>query len=94
MVVELYENPLNITWNITETQVNNHRNLSEIWRRIKWTFTLCSEKYHRKQTNNATVDKRHYQRTSEIKREITIMEMVIKSCAKDTLRLDTKDHVN
>ena len=35
----------------------------------------------KKQANNATVDKRHYQRTSEIKRETTIIEMVIKSCA-------------
>ena len=43
-----------------------------------------------RQTNNATVEKRHYQRMSEIKRETTIIEMVIKSCAKDTLGLDTK----
>ena len=48
----------------------------------------------KKQANNATVDKRHYQRTSEIKRETTMIEMVIKSCAKDTLGLDTKDHVD
>ena len=44
----------------------------------------------KKTTNNATVDKRHYQRTSEIKRETTAIEMVIKSCAKDILGLDTK----
>ena len=50
---------MNIKWNVTETQVNNHWNLSEIWRRIKWTFTECSEKYHGKgKQNNATVDKK------------------------------------
>ena len=30
MIKELNENPLNIKWNITETQVNNHWNLNEI----------------------------------------------------------------
>ena len=40
----------------------------------------------KRQANNATVD----QRTSEVKRETTIIEMVIKSCAKGTLGLDTK----
>ena len=47
-MAELNENPLNIKWNITETEVNNHWNLSEIWCRIKWTFTECSEKYNEK----------------------------------------------
>ena len=48
MMKELNENPLNIKWNITETQVNNHWNLNEIWQRTKWTFTECSEKYYGK----------------------------------------------
>ena len=54
---------------------------------------MSREILRKKQANNATVDKRHYQRTSEIKRE-KMIEMVIKSCAKDTLGLDTKDHVD
>ena len=59
MIKELNENPLNIKWNITETQVNNHWNLNEIWRRTKWTFTECSEKYYGKgKKNNAMVDKK------------------------------------
>ena len=43
-----------------------------------------------KQANNATSDQRHYQRTLEIKRETSMIEMMIKSCAIDTLGLDTK----
>ena len=48
MMRELNENPLNIKWNMTKTQVNNHWNLNEIWQRTKWTFTECSEKYYGK----------------------------------------------
>ena len=43
-----------------------------------------------KQVNNATVDKRHYQRTSGNERKQQQITLTIKSCAKDTLGLDTK----
>ena len=43
-----------------------------------------------KQANNATADQRHYQRTLDIKRETSMIEMMIKSYAKDTSGLDTK----
>ena len=48
MIKELNENPLNIKYNITETQVNNHWNLNEIWQKTKWIFTEHSEKYYGK----------------------------------------------
>ena len=38
--------------------------------------------------------KRQYQRMSGNEREQQIAALVIKTCTKDTLGLDTKDHVN
>ena len=51
---------------------------------------MSREVLQKKQVNNAKVDQRHYQRMLEIKRETTMIEMMIKSRAKDTLGLDTK----
>ena len=45
-----------------------------------------------RQVNNATVDKKHFQRTSENERKQQQKISAIKSCAKDTLGLDTRDH--
>ena len=46
---------------MTESQGNNHWILSEVWRRIKRTFTEYSEKteqaLRKKQADKATVDK-------------------------------------
>ena len=43
-----------------------------------------------RQVNNATVDKKHYQRMSENERKQQQIISAIKSCTKDTLGLDTK----
>ena len=53
-------------------------------------YRMSREVLQKKQVNNAKVDQRHYQRMLEIKRETTMIEMMIKSRAKDTLGLDTK----
>ena len=44
MITESRDNSLKIKRDMTESQVNNHWSLSEIWQRIKWTFTEYSKK--------------------------------------------------
>ena len=44
--------------------------------------------------DNATVDKRHQQRIVRNQEGNILIKIVINSCAKDILGLDTKDHVD
>ena len=83
---------------MTESQGNNHWILSEVWRRIKRTFTEYSEKteqaLRKKQADKATVERALSENVRSYERKTTTKKLVIESCAKDTLGLDTKDHVD